>query len=308
MRLSVNALQGSVVIVAALLLVVAVFVAGFATAVMIQGLDTEVATASVAAAVESSESFAELNRDIAGRIGQYARAPSYAMARLARVPLSQANAHLPGELRELDPFAALQDTIGARADAVAKSQAEASYEMQDGLQVGSLLEAEEGAAAAAKPAGGKPDGAKGDAAAAGGGKPDGAKPDAAKADGAKGDGAKAGDGKGQDAPAPPPIPRRAAPPPVMAGGGPPPARAVYSVELASFRSPETATQYAESLQARGVAVELVDETDASGRTWTRVRHGRFPDEMQADRRRQELERRDRLAGVVIREREAPAAQ
>jgi len=293
-----------VVIVAALLLVVAVFVAGFVTAVMVQGLDTDVATASVAAAVESSESFAELNRDIVGRVGQYARAPTYALANLARTPISKANAHLPGELRQLNPFSALQETISARADAVAKSQAEATYEAQDSLQVAGLLEGDD-AADGPKPAA-KPDGTKADAAKAGG-KPDAQKPDAAKGDAPKADGGKTADGKTQDAPAPPPIPRRAAPPPPIAGGGPPPARPVYSVELAAFRSPETATQYAEGLQARGIAVELVDETDASGRTWTRVRHGRFHDELQADRRRQELERRDRLAGMVIREREAPAA-
>lgn len=291
------------VIVAALLLVVAVFVAGFVTAVMIQGLDTDVATASVAAAVESSESFAELNRDIVGRFGQYARAPTYALANLARTPLSKANAHLPGELRQLNPFSALQETISARADAAAKSQAETTYEVQDSLQVGAILEND--AATEGQAAGAKPEGAKADAAKAGG-KPDPTKPEAAKPDAAK-----TADGQDKDkdkeAPPPPPIPRRAAPPPPVAGGGAPPVRPVYSVELAAFRSPETATQYAEGLQARGVAVELVDEADTSGRTWTRVRHGRFHDEMQADRRRQELERRDRLTGVVIREREAPAA-
>lgn len=99
-------------------------------------------------------------------------------------------------------------------------------------------------------------------------------------------------------PALPEIPTRVLPAPA----GPP--ALVYAVELGFFLSTNTASAFAQELVKRGIQqVALVSEADATGRTWTYVRSGRFNDGAQALAYAQDLETRQRLPGIVVTEKQ-----
>lgn len=103
---------------------------------------------------------------------------------------------------------------------------------------------------------------------------------------------------GAAAPAMPDIPTRVLPAPA----GPP--ALVYAVELGFFLSTDTASAFAQELVKRGIQqVALVSEADATGRTWTYVRSGRFNDGAQALAYAQDLETRQRLPGIVVTEKQ-----
>jgi hypothetical protein len=137
------------------------------------------------------------------------------------------------------------------------------------------------------------------AAASGAAAPGAAAPGAAAAAGAAGDAKQAA-----AAPPPPPIPHLAVPPPAGAAALPPPT--LYSVELGFFLSDKAAGDFAAELQKRGIAVNLVTETDESGRSWTYVHSGRFQDSVQAFAYANELSQADNLPGQVVTEKAVPA--
>jgi hypothetical protein len=106
------------------------------------------------------------------------------------------------------------------------------------------------------------------------------------------------------APPPPPIPHLSVPAPEGAAALPPPT--LYSVELGFFLSDKSAEDFAAELQKRGIAVNLVTETDPAGRSWTYVRSGRFQDSVQAFAYANELSQADNLPGQVVTEKAVPA--
>ncbi|WP_207482413.1 SPOR domain-containing protein [Arenibaculum pallidiluteum] len=82
---------------------------------------------------------------------------------------------------------------------------------------------------------------------------------------------------------------------------------VFSIELAAFRDLDRAREYAEVMAQRNLAVELVETVDAGGRSWFRVRFGRFDDPRQAAARLPEVERIAGIFGVVTTEFPQPTA-
>jgi hypothetical protein len=125
-----------------------------------------------------------------------------------------------------------------------------------------------------------------------------AAPGVAAAPGAAGAAAAAG---AAPAAAPPAaaIPHLSVPAPEGAAALPPPT--VYTVELGFFLSDQAAAEFAGELQKRGVAVNLVSETDPSGRNWTYVRSGHFTDSVQAFTYASDLAQNDNLPGQVVQE-------
>ena len=94
--------------------------------------------------------------------------------------------------------------------------------------------------------------------------------------------------------------------PAPEGAAAPPPPTLYSVELGFFLSDKSAGDFAAELQKRGIAVNLVTETDPSGRNWTYVRSGRFQDSVQAFAYANELSQADNLPGQVVMEKAVPA--
>jgi cell division septation protein DedD len=82
----------------------------------------------------------------------------------------------------------------------------------------------------------------------------------------------------------------------------------YSIELAAFRDLDRARDYAAVMAGRKLAVEMVETVDAGGRSWFRVRFGRFGDSRQAAARLPEVERVAGIYGVVTTEIPSPASQ
>lgn len=106
-------------------------------------------------------------------------------------------------------------------------------------------------------------------------------------------------GAAAPAAAPAPIPHLSVPAPAGAAQLPPPI--IYSVELGFFLSDQAAADFAGELQKRGIAVNLVSDTDAAGRIWTYVRSGHFTDSVQALSYAAELSQNDNLSGQIVTE-------
>lgn len=104
---------------------------------------------------------------------------------------------------------------------------------------------------------------------------------------------------GQDAKEkPPPPPRRVE--------DPHPANwPAFSIELAVFRSLPAAREFAGEMTRRQLPVDLVETVDSAGRSWYRVRWGKFPDPRQAAGRLGEIQQISGIAGIVTGE--LPAA-
>ena len=72
----------------------------------------------------------------------------------------------------------------------------------------------------------------------------------------------------------------------------------FSIELAAFRTVPAAREFAAEMQRRGLTVEVVETVDAGGRSWYRVRWGRFADPRQAAGRLAEIQQAAGIAGIV----------
>ena len=117
---------------------------------------------------------------------------------------------------------------------------------------------------------------------------------------------------GRDAPpaAPAPAPTAAAPsaaPPAANQAAQAPRRVEdphpanwpeFSIELAAFRTLPAAREFEAEMQRRKLTVEVVETVDAGGRSWYRVRWGRFADPRQAAGRLGEIQQAAGIAGIV----------
>lgn len=112
-------LHGSVLLVLGVGVVLAFFVLGFASAIMLGKMDTEQATAIAGAAVSNSESVAEEQRLAMDRVQMVARRPIYGVAGFARRPISKAARALPTELSNFEPLVAVDQAITRQAEGVA---------------------------------------------------------------------------------------------------------------------------------------------------------------------------------------------
>ena len=98
-----------------------------------------------------------------------------------------------------------------------------------------------------------------------------------------------------------------APPPPRRVEEPHPANwPAFSIELAAFRSLPAAREFAGEMTRRQLPVDLVETVDAAGRSWYRVRWGKFPDPRQAAGRLGEIQQISGIAGIVTGELPATA--
>lgn len=273
-------IHASALVMCGMVLAVVFFIAGFVSAMLLGGLDRETALAVPATAVESSEMLAEERNELLFQATYVARSPAYAVAELARRPVNLAQSKLPGAIQELRPLQALDDAISRREEAAAQAisgETEAAFDSVEGVIAGEVVgetPAGDQAAASGETADGDPAADRtsdADAAAAD------ASPEAAEQE----------------------IERRVLPPAVPARGD-----ALYSIELASFRSPAAAETFVAEMQERSVPVALVEQADLSGRVWLHVRTGAYPTPEAAQLRLRDLRRQQGLEGIVVSEAKA----
>lgn len=95
---------------------------------------------------------------------------------------------------------------------------------------------------------------------------------------------------------------------------PPPRRAdeaeftgtAYAIELAVFREKNDALEYAAEMRRRQLPAEVVETLDFGGRSWFRVRVGKFNDPDQAYARLADVQAVAGIEGVITLEKPAPA--
>lgn len=76
---------------------------------------------------------------------------------------------------------------------------------------------------------------------------------------------------------------------------------VFSIELAVFRNLENAREFISTLPDINLPVEIVETMDISGKSWYRIRMGKFDDPRQAGARLSDIEKTAGLLGIVVTE-------